>query len=195
MVQTRTGNNGNNTITASITDRWWPLSNIWESWIIYGRAGNDLLTGGPRNDTLYGEQDNDYLYGKDGNDKLYGGTGSDYLAGENGDDTLTGFGGGFYENDTLVGGAGADRFILGDQTGAFYVNVGGGESYAIITDFNYRQDKFQVFGSASDYSLIPGNWSGSSALDTGIYYQGDLIGVVQDKSGNDVLLPDDFIFV
>jgi hypothetical protein len=58
-----------------------------------------------------------------------------------------------------------------------------GDDYATITDFNYLEgDKFQVYGSSADYSLGTSNWSGSDALDTGIYYQGNLIAVVQDTT-------------
>jgi Ca2+-binding RTX toxin-like protein len=156
--------------------------------LLYGWNGDDLLVGDSGNDTLYGENDNDLLYGKTGNDSLDGGAGRD---------SLNGYGEGT-EFDTLTGGADADEFVLGQQTlfssngYSYYL----GEGHATITDFNYQQDdKFQVFGSINDYSLGTSNWSGSDALDTGIYYQGDLIAVVQDKSGDDVLLAYDFNFV
>jgi hypothetical protein len=41
----------------------------------------------------------------------------------------------------------------------------------------------EVAGNLSDYSLDKSSsYSGGSALDTGIYYQNDLIAVVQDKT-------------
>jgi serralysin len=141
------------------------------------------------------------LFGEDGNDTLgdwyHGEPGNELLDGGADNDTLYGYGGGT-EYDTLTGGSGADLFVLGVPTSifmsgyAYYLGAG----YATITDFNYQQnDKFQAFGSINDYSLGTGNWSGSGALDTGIYYQGDLIAVVEDRSGYDVLLNYDFNFV
>lgn len=162
---------------------------------MYGKAGNDVLVGGPLNDNLYGEQGSDYLYGRDGNDSLFGGSGNDELYGENGNDTLKGFGGTTYEYDILSGGAGADKFILGDSWGAYYSGDGYG-GYAIIKDFNYAEgDKIQLFGSLNYYEVKTENFSGTSALDTTIYYQNDLIGVVEDRSGYQVLPAYDFTFV
>ena len=46
--------------------------------MIYGRAGNDVLNGGPGRDKLYGEDGNDQLFAKDGViDFLDGGAGYD----------------------------------------------------------------------------------------------------------------------
>lgn len=146
-------------------------------------TGNDTLNGGSGNDTVFGQSGNDTLLGMSGNDELYGG---------DGDDRLDGYATTGTEYDTLSGGAGADTFVLGGWWGVSYQGFG----EATITDFNWGEgDKFEVAGDASNYSLGTSNWSGSSALDTGIYYNGDLIAVVQDRSGSDVLLPDDFIFV
>jgi hypothetical protein len=61
-------------------------------------------------------------------------------------------------------------------------------SYATITDVDWSQgDKFQVYGSASDYTLTPFG----DGID--INYQGDLIGYVQNT--DNVMIPNDFIFV
>ncbi len=175
----------------------------WKSWTIEGKGGCDVLTGGPKDDTIYGDYkdfkknglpfDNDGLYGGGGNDKLYGGKGQDTLDGGDGNDKL--WGGSNLDNiygDELTGGNGADTFVLGDKSGAYYQ----GSNYAIVTDFDYQQgDTFQVYGTIEDYSLGTSNSYGSDALDTEIYYQGDLIAVVQDKSGYDVMLEYDFSFV
>lgn len=171
---------------------------------LYGGQGNDFLDGWVGNDALVGWGGNDTLWGYDGDDTLgdwyHGEAGSDELNGEAGNDTLYGYGRGIegLEYDTLTGGSGADKFVLGQETNssvygyAYYL----GGDYATITDFNYWEgDKFQAYGSSADYSLGTSNWSGSDALDTGIYYQGDLIAVVQDRSGSDVLLSEDFNFV
>lgn len=169
--------------------------------VMIGAGGDDVVDGWTGNDAVVGWGGNDTLLGFDGDDTLgdwfHGEPGNDYLDGEAGNDVLYGYGGGT-EFDTLTGGGDADKFVLGQETTPF---VNGyayylGDGYATIADFNYWEgDKFQVYGSSADYSLGTSNWSGSDALDTGIYYQGNLIAVVQDRSGTDVLLTEDFNFV
>lgn len=172
---------------------------------LYGFKGDDFLDGWTGNDVVVGYEGNDTLLGYDGDDTLgdwyHGEPGNDYLNGEAGNDILYGYGGGT-EFDTLTGGGDADKFVLGQETkdtGVVIVNGYAyylGDGYATITDFNWAEgDKFQAYGSIQDYSLGTSNWSGSDDLDTGIYYQGDLIAVVQDRSGSDVLLEYDFNFV
>ena len=176
-----------------------------------GEAGNDYMDGWTGNDSMYGDDGDDTLLGYDGNDYLDGGTGNDSLLGEAGTDTLVGgsgndtlnsYGGTTGEYDVLSGdysfsqpgvqdsSDGTDTFVLGDASGAFYL----GEGHATITDFYWFEgDNFQVYGSESDYSLGFQNWSGSSEVDTLIYYQSDLIGVVQDTTN--VIASWDFTFV
>ena len=143
----------------------------------FGVNGNNL------DNTIIGNSSENRLWGNDGNDSLSGGDGNDLL---------TGFGFSFSdEYDTLTGGGGADTFEIGSFADAYYYAAGlyGADGYALITDFNYLEgDKIQAHGSISDYSLNTGNWFGSDALDTGIYYQDDLIAIAQDKSGTDILL-------
>ncbi len=152
-----------------------------------GGANNDVLDGGADNDTLYGGVGQDYLVGGPGNDylvggtlddALLGGTGNDLLLGENGNDQLTGYGFGQNEFDILTGGMEKDTFVLGDINSVYYL----GNGYATITDFSLAQtDKIPIKGLIKDgYSLGLNNWGGSKAQDAGIFYKGDLIGVVQD---------------
>jgi Ca2+-binding RTX toxin-like protein len=141
---------------------------------LYGGSGNDLLFGGSGNDRLYGEDDNDLLYGQRGDDLLHGGWGNDYLDGYSG-------GGSGTDRDTLEGGYGADTFGLGYRSsGAYYL----GSGYATIVDFQrWEGDKFRAYGSSNNYRLdYSQNFSGTNALDTLIYYNGDLIAVVQDTT-------------
>lgn len=163
---------------------------------LYGGDGNDDLDGGFGEDSLYGGSGSDELIGGDGNDWMYGGTGSDELIGGSGNDYLDGYGNGQMEYDTLTGGTEADKFVLGSYTNTkpYYSGLG----YATITDFNKAEaDKIQLtdygFGDKSNYTLGTGNWGGSNALDTGIYYKGDLIGVVQDLTN--MSFASDFTFV
>jgi Ca2+-binding RTX toxin-like protein len=174
------GGAGNDVATASITPGGFPNPDYWDSWVMSGHGGNDTLTGGPKNDTLAGGL---------GNDLLVGGSGSDFLTGGEGNDRLIG-GGKFYnsrEYDTLTGGLGADTFDLFyfsamHETSVSYLGTG----HAIITDFKYWEgDKIKYAGNIGGYRLTTGLFGvgNTSAYDTAIYYQNDLIAIVQDQIG------------
>ena len=138
---------------------------------IFGAGGNDLLIGGPGSDFIDGGTGNDTLLGNSGNDSLLGGTGND---------VLNGYGFTFGEVDTLSGGSGQDRFILGDRSQTFYKDS---SSFAIITDFRASDGDKIVLNGNDFYSLSLGNISGSGALDTLIRLaSGDLVGVIQDTT-------------
>ncbi|MBD2776909.1 calcium-binding protein [Iningainema tapete] len=154
--------------------------------IYNGTNGSDVIFGSSEDDTINGFAGNDSLSGGAGNDILRGGTGDDTLFGGAGDDILIGAGGGSIEFDTLVGNAGSDIFVLGDNSGIFYT----GSGYAAITDWQPGIDRIQVSGSINFYTISSQNLIGSSALDTGIYFGNDLIGVVQDST--DVIRTADF---
>ena len=138
---------------------------------IFGAGGNDLLIGGTGSDFIDGGTENDTLLGNSGNDTLLGGTGND---------VLNGYGFTFGEVDTLSGGSGQDRFILGDRSQTFYKDSG---SFAIITDFRASDSDKIVLNGNDFYSLSLGNISGSGAVDTLIRLaSGDLVGVIQDTT-------------
>ncbi|BAY26652.1 hypothetical protein NIES2100_64680 [Calothrix sp. NIES-2100] len=140
--------------------------------------------------TIEGTDKNDTLIGGSGNDTLLGLNGYDILSGEDGNDRLDGYGyNSDSELDTLVGGAGSDTFVIGGSQGIAYRNYG----HATITDWNGQEDSIEAKGSASLYKLVSGNWSGSSADDTAVYFGDDLICVIQDSS--DVNLQQHFKFV
>ena len=164
---------------------------------ITGSSGDDRINTGEGNDLLFGQAGKDRINGEGGNDTLSGGLGGDIVRGGLGDDILNGYG---YteEYDILTGGEGADTFVLGDDTflndGTAYYGEAAGLGFARITDFDWEQgDKFQVFGEVADYSLIFGNRYGTSAQDTFIEYQGDLIAVVQDTTAVNLNLDFDFV--
>lgn len=146
---------------------------------LYGGQGNDFLTGGENNDVLYGGDGNDVISDYDGSDIVFGGNGNDVVSGvefnAGGDIYIPGLG----EIDTLIGGAGQDKFTLG------YVFSGRGRNfpyvcyddnnkkttgttdYALIKDFNQNQDKLQLLGTDDDYILKLS--TGSLPAGTGIY--------------------------
>ncbi len=82
---------------------------------LQGDEGNDTLIGGADSDTLIGGVGNDWLWGLEGHDWLNGGTGADVLVGGEGFDSLVA--GLDQERDILIGGAGPDRYYVG-QGGA-----------------------------------------------------------------------------
>ncbi len=177
---------------------------------LYGESGNDFIDGWTGDDLMSGGNGEDTLLGWTGNDTLLGGAGSDRLIGESGDDFLNGYGGTLGEIDTLTGefgysqpgdedtNDGADTFVLGNSLGAYYTGDGDA-GYAIITDFYWAEgDKFQVYdsGTLSDYSLEVTQWTGlgagTSATDTVISFQDDVIAVVQDTTN--VFASADFVY-
>lgn len=138
--------------------------------------------------TIEGSEKSDTLIGGSGNDTLLGFEGWDILSGEDGDDRLDGGG---EDSDTLIGGAGSDTFVIGDSQGIGYRNYGN----AVITDWNGSEDHIEAKGSASLYRLVSQEYpeSGTSALDTLVYFGDDLICVVEDST--DVNFEQHFIFV
>ncbi|HEV8604006.1 MAG TPA: calcium-binding protein [Tepidisphaeraceae bacterium] len=88
---------------------------------MFGRDGDDIITGGAANDLLKGGKGNDQLNGGAGNDKLMGGKGDDILVGADGNDKLWGNQG----NDNLDGGLGNDR--LDGGKGANVLSGGDGD--------------------------------------------------------------------
>jgi hypothetical protein len=99
---------------------------IGTSAIVYGRGGNDTISGNQQGDCLLGEGGNDVLYGGNGGDFLLGGDGDDQLYGERGSDVLYSGRG----NDTLDGGQGPDTCYGG--TGDTYISC---ETIVYVTDW------------------------------------------------------------
>jgi hypothetical protein len=64
----------------------------------------------------------------------------------------------------ITGGEGADTFILGDATRAYYTGTGDSD-FALIADFDLNTDVIQLQGTATDYriaeiSTIVGHYTG-----------------------------------
>ena len=168
--------------------------------VLFGSLGNDVVWGFSGDDQLFGFDGDDQLYGGLGNDFLVGGTGNDYVAGGDGIDYIIGsdpnvFNSGSGEFDVLTGGGGLDFFGLGDQFEAYYQDSLG-FGVALITDFNFLEgDQLVVHGSSSDYSFFHDNWFGTDSTDTAIFYQGDMVGILQDAYTSEAFINQDFIFV
>lgn len=95
----------------------------------------------------------DAVIGNGLDNTLQGGTGTDVLTGQGGNDILIGVdplsdSAGTGEFDVLNGGAGRDRFVLGDVASIFYE----GDGFATIEDFG-RGDSLQLTGGISDYNV------------------------------------------
>jgi Ca2+-binding RTX toxin-like protein len=128
-------------------------------------SGDDAAFGNDGNDTVFGGFGNDQLYGGVGDDQVIGGVGNDTLLGDEGNDTLIGvdsanaaFGFGKGEIDNMTGGAGKDRFLLGQQGQRFYDDGNafdtGRSDYGLIKDFESNgTDKIQLSGNANQYVL------------------------------------------
>lgn len=177
---------------------------------VIGSSGNDIIIGtdtvidtlfldrisGDRSqasgsDELHGADGDDYLYGRTGNDTIDGGDGNDVLVGttrivEDANSTTSDYDRG--EIDVLTGGAGADRFVLGDSFGAFYTRQTpeGDANHGVITDYSAADgDVIQLHGTARSYFLreVDG--------DTQIYMLGrpvpELIGIVKNVTGMNLL--------
>lgn len=181
--------------------------------VYFGSQFSDRFNTGICNDSLYGNKGDDILSGGDGDDFVGGGFGNDTLNGGNGNDTLsgveelqggTGFIRGVGEIDTLTGGVGADKFLLGAVEGTrsgwqpyLYYDDGNSQSagtndYAVITDFDSSQDSIKLLGSAKDYILL--NSTGSLPAGTCIYFDkpgsepDELIGIIKGVSSSSLNL-------
>ncbi len=166
---------------------------------LYGGAGDDKLWGGSENDFLWGGSGNDSLDGGSGNDSLWGESGKDQLFGGDGDDILNGYGFDNNEQDTLTGGKGLDRFILGDANNIFYANNGDSD-FAVITDFNRAEGdvislKKLAFGITSD-NLAYGYRLQTVGTDTQIRVDktNELVGIVKNRTGVSLLPMQGFSF-
>ena len=111
------------------------------------------ITGTSTNDNIIVGSGNDTVNGGDGNDAINAGGGNDLISGVNPISINPGRG----EVDTLIGGAGRDRFILGDANWIGYddgdSNSSGISDYAFVIDFDPTNDIIQLRGSGTAYLL------------------------------------------
>ncbi len=103
---------------------------------------------------VVGSKNNDSIVGGNIASKLVGGGGSDTVNGGNQNDSITGTNRaarGVGEVDYLSGGGGSNKFILGDNRGAYYLGNGAND-FAMINDFNLFTDSLDL-GRLRDYSF------------------------------------------
>jgi hypothetical protein len=157
---------------------------ILQSAILFGGAGNDVLTGGGGNDQISGGEGNDVivggagndtLCGDNGNDDVHGGLGNDTLFGEAGNDTLRGDSGddlllGDIGNDTLDGGIGNDHLygqagndtLIGGVGNNILVGGDGNDKVVALLGRNILiggNGADKLYGNAKDDILIAGSTS------------------------------------
>ncbi|MEL7242487.1 MAG: calcium-binding protein [Cyanobacteria bacterium J06573_2] len=101
------------------------------------------IEGTENDDSLTGNDKRNRISGNGGNDELFGGLESDTLIGGLGNDTLIGVDPSLSdtirsERDTLTGGFGVDKFILGNDNGSFYDDFKGND-FARISDFSFGE--------------------------------------------------------
>jgi subtilisin family serine protease len=208
------GGDGNDLINGG-TDHDRLLGEAGEDTML-GEKGNDTLDGGEGHDSLNGGADHDRMLGSNGDDTLRGEAGADSLIGGWGNDALEGGAGndrlvgvdastglGAGEIDILTGMAGSDTFVLGDKNHIFYRDpdpaTTGESDYALITDFNAKQDSIQLHGLVEQYSLdfftVGSRLNAVLVYDPGKAERGELIGILSNASPNLTLTAPAFIFV
>jgi Ca2+-binding RTX toxin-like protein len=140
-----------------------------ESNVIFGRGGNDTLTGVDYDDPLSGPNEfgSDFIYGNDGDDILYGMAGDDYLvgdgysfSGESGNDTMYGGDG----DDYLRGGAGVDYFDGGagdDRISLFHLDATQGAVASLLN----RRISNDGFGNVETFVGIENIGQGTAFAD------------------------------
>ena len=190
------GGKGNNTLYGGKGDD--EVYGDGDDDVLYGNIGSDRIYGNGK-DKLYGNQDNDSIYGGVGESTIYGGQGDDMVCGDSGNDDVYGDKGkdtvigvdpkssrpGIGEIDSLTGGEESDTFILGSKLSAYY-NDGntkdkGLSDYAIVTDFNSKEDFILLSGSASGYRLVesPNGLPSGTAIYQRTVAEDELIAIVK----------------
>jgi Ca2+-binding RTX toxin-like protein len=119
------GQGGNDNITLDEANGALPAA------LLFGGAGNDVLTGGSGADQLFGQSGNDTLLGRGGTDFLFGGADNDMPTGGDADDQVFGESG----NDRMIWNPGddTDLFEGGAGTDTAEVNGGNGDEEFTVT--------------------------------------------------------------
>ncbi len=188
-------NEGFDYVYSSISYSIENLPNI-EGLALFRSNGNVNGTGNNFRNYIYGNSDNNILSGLGGDDFLYASEGNDSLDGGAEKDELTGVA--YYTNapgigeiDTLRGGTGSDKFILGNSTKVFYDDgnsiTAGQADYALIKDLNVDEDVIVLSGTRNNYLFGVSPITGISG--TAIYRlksagePNELIGLIEGVTG------------
>ena len=167
---------------------------------LFGGEGDDTLSGGEGDNILSGGNGDDVLIGSGGKDILTGGAGADrFVLGSseeifynNPDETFKGITNAI-ANQANKKGNGKDQ-LSGVKPGEALVSQEGTElskngnsahgeilelsDYALIKDFNVREDTIELYGSANDYIL---GSSPDGSNDQAIYFDANSNGVFNHK--------------
>jgi Ca2+-binding RTX toxin-like protein len=122
---------------------------------VIGTRNRDSINGNALSNFLDGQAGNDGIFGEAGDDILFGGAGIDFVVGGIGDDWINGTSAtarGRNEQDDLLGGAGSDRFVLGDAAGSYY-KFNGNNDFVGIRDFN--SNDILELGRNETYQISP----------------------------------------
>jgi hypothetical protein len=138
-------------------------------------GGNSNIPEAPSNQYLWGSLASETIIGGNGNENITG-----VLASGTTEPSL-----GQGQIDVLIGGLGADVFLLGDSRGVFYddrnVNSPGISDYALVQDFTTGVDKLQL-QSGNYFTTVSGG-------NTSIYWDANANGRFETLlSSNDELI-------
>ncbi len=189
-VTISTGTSGDDAINGHVT----------QDNIMFGLAGNDVVTGGSGDDVLYGDEGDDTLNGGAGDDVLIGGAGGDILNGGSGDDTVdysastAGVAVAFDNVDSWgIGGAYANTSaggLAGDAQGDTFTSI---ENF-VGTDFDdavhsASTDMTYDLGAGDDVFDSDELTSGNDTVDLGagddLAYAGSGNDIIAGGSGDD----------
>ncbi len=168
---------------------------------IYSNGSGSINT--TDNQVTYDRIDRLTLITGSNQDFLAGTTGSDSLDGQAGNDTLLGVDShsltpGLNEIDTMTGGTGSDRFILGDESWWSYDDrnhsSNGATDYALIQDFSSIEDIVQLHGDKSYYRLETVNNDTHLYLDQPVGEPDELIAIFANLTGLE-LNSEAFVFI
>ena len=185
LLNTVDGGFGNDTLRASGNGA--SLNGSFGLDVLLGAAGDDVLNGGfgADNETLRGNGGNDTLIGNSGRDVLVGGIGADSF-------TLTQY----YETGFTattrdlvsdfkqaegdkINLAGVDAMLVsGSLPNDTFVFIGAGPFSNVAGQLRY--EKFNLAGTANDYTLVSGDLHGDSIADFTIEVKGLITFVATD---------------
>ncbi|HEX8257882.1 MAG TPA: hypothetical protein VF589_09620 [Allosphingosinicella sp.] len=179
---------------------------------LLGLAGGDSLAGEGGDDRLFGNDGDDLLKGGAGMDRLNGGAGNDRLEGGEGDDILYVTQAGDSDDlNTLVGGAGNDRYVIDSRVDRFEIveEANGGIDRVVAyqnTVLAAEVEELELLGGATEGTgnaldnLIIGNagdniLNGAGGADRLVggagddeYWVVDGLDTIEDSSGYDRVL-------